>query len=200
MMQKPGSPFRKKKLLCLGCSVQCLKHKLRSSATASAEQELLVLCEPSYVYLIKDSTWEDKDGYFAENNFESGFKKEKGNLRLKACPVAKELPDGFANWEWGVGNLHVKACTHWNCELGIWRWISDIPSSLYWNVASRFHGDVMSMIIWKKKKPSFRNWGQSSDLSMVSQAVSNLICWPSHSHIRISNNFVQWVLFYTNGR
>ena len=73
---------------------------MRSGTTASADQGLLVLCEHLYLYLIKDYDGEDKDIYFAENNFKSWLTKEKGNLQVKACSAAKELPDGSLwNWE-----------------------------------------------------------------------------------------------------
>ncbi|KAM0823978.1 hypothetical protein ACQ4PT_070507 [Festuca glaucescens] len=47
----------------------------------------------------KDSDGKNKDSDSAENNFESWLTKEKGNLRVKACSAAKELPDG-SDWNW----------------------------------------------------------------------------------------------------
>jgi len=83
----------------LQCAVQHLMHRFGSSTTASADQELLVLCKDLYVNLVMDSDGKDKDIDYAENSFESWLTKEKGNLRVKACSAAKELPDG-SDWNW----------------------------------------------------------------------------------------------------
>ncbi|XP_047055184.1 uncharacterized protein LOC124661368 [Lolium rigidum] len=83
----------------LQCAVQDVMRPLRSSTTSSVDQELLVLCKDLYVNLVKDSDGKDKDSDSDENNFESWLTKEKGNLRVKACSAAKELPDG-SDWNW----------------------------------------------------------------------------------------------------